>query len=344
MIESGVGWAGHLESAPEFMFAWGRAKANPALYFDLASLTKVVVTNSLLIDLMEREQTSLEDFRNNDLGVYLPSAPESLKKIKIGHVWDHSAGLLPHFYLDPLRSRNAFEGERSALWTYVLDQIDKQGLGATDASVYSDLSFWILGALLETHSGKNLQELWQDFKKKYSLPSNDLVYKPQGEEFAVTEKRHIAGEVNDDNACFLQQIAPHAGLFSTAEALWEWMRLMNDWSKDRPELTSYFRPPHAPSDEKRFWCGWDRPTGEKSLAGEGAHSSEVLGHLGYTGTALWWNPLTMWGGLLLTNRVYPAADQNQTLIRDLRIKFFSLLWHNNREELWKALQNTPLNR
>jgi CubicO group peptidase (beta-lactamase class C family) len=338
MIESGVGFAGKLGSPPEYYLSWGRSKKE-SLFYDLASLTKIILTNSLLLELMLEQKKTLTEFRLLEVGSILKTAPEFIQKMTIASLWDHCSGLKAHFYLDPLKSRSSFKGDRSALWSYVLKQIESE-MGApaeTNSAecVYSDLNFWVLGAVLETYYQKDLRSLWQDFKKKHSLAANDLVLGPVKNNAIPTEKRHQSGVVNDDNAVFMQEIAPHAGLFSTIEAVWEWLNLMNTWVS-RKELEPYF----TPQTKGRFWCGWDRPSSEKTLAGEGADKAVVLGHLGFTGTALWWNPLTKWGGILLTNRVFPSADQNQTEIRDLRIKFFTLLWHNNRKELWKALQET----
>lgn len=335
MIESGTGYAGKLDDRPNYILSWGRSKDNPALFYDLASLTKVVVTNSLLLELCLDLKKTPQELKEFNVGVFLTRAPEPLRKLKFGEVWEHRAGLHSHFHLDPLKSRQAFSGSRTALWDFVLGEISAQGMSDLRECVYSDLDYWVLGAVLETYYKKDLRELWQDYKKKYSLPSNDLMYGPIKEASAPTETRHPEGIVNDDNAFFMQGISPHAGLFSTAEALWEWMRLMQYFYDKFPTLESYF----IPQSDQRFWCGWDRPSEEKTQAGDGAPREEVLGHLGFTGTALWWNPLSRWGGLLLTNRVYPSHNEkSKEAICELRNRFFSVLWHSNREEMWKALQ------
>ncbi|MEZ4815649.1 MAG: serine hydrolase [Bdellovibrionota bacterium] len=336
MIESGTGWAGKLDDRPSHIVAWGRSKASPSLFYDLASLTKVVVTNSLILDLCVDLKKSIGEFRKLSLKDLLPSAPQGLLPLKISSIWDHRAGLKSHFLLDPLKSRQAFKGSREELWDFVLKQVAAEGISHGDETVYSDLDYWVLGAVLETYYKKNLSELWQLYKKKYALPSNDLILGSVAPEAAVpTESRHPSGVVNDDNAFFMQGIAPHAGLFSTAEALWDWMRLMQNFYDKNPEFKEYF----IPVTETRFWCGWDRPSEAKTQAGEGASREEVLGHLGFTGTALWWNPLNKWGALLLTNRVHPShSEESRQEIGDLRVKFFSMLWHVNREELFNAFE------
>lgn len=159
-----------------------------------------------------------------------------------------------------------------------------------------------------------------------------MVFGPLKEHVIPTETRHPAGQVNDDNACFMQEVAPHAGLFSSIDALWDWMLHMQDIYDKDESIRDYFIPQRA----NRFWCGWDRPTGDKSQAGEGASREHVIGHLGFTGTALWWDPSLKLGGILLTNRVYPShSDQSRAEIQALRSEFFSILWVQNKDELWK---------
>lgn len=332
MIDSGEGWLGKLTGTAAHKHAWGKSANNPAQFYDLASLTKIIVTNSLLLELMKDTTLSLDQFREEKIRAYLPLAPKELKDIEIGAVWNHCANFESHFYLDPLKSRSPYNGARPAMWTYILEESAKKLNASQEDCVYSDLDYWVLGAILESYYKQDLRDLWQNYKKKHSLPANDLVYGPVKEFVIPTESRHPAGVVNDDNACFMQGIAPHAGLFGSAEALWAWMLHMQDLHDKDEELRDYF----SPRGTNRFWCGWDRPTGDKSQAGEGASKEHVIGHLGYTGTALWWDPSLKVGGLLLTNRVHPShTEESRKEIQILRSKFFSVLWQHNRDEVWK---------
>lgn len=333
MIESGQGCLGNLKGAPTFSLAWGRSQNDSDLFYDLASLTKVVLTNSLLLQFLKDSKLSVAKFRESQLSSFLKQAPSRLQNLKIGNIWDHRAGMQSHFLLDPLKSRMAYSGDRNALWKFVLEQVSVHLSEDAEEVVYSDLDYWILGALLENFYRKDLRELWQDFKKTHALPSNDLVFGPLKENVIPSETRHSLGVVNDDNACFMQGIAPHAGLFSTKGALWSWMQLMHKFYVEDQEYADFFVPAH----EHRFWCGWDRPSGELTQAGTGASEEHVIGHLGYTGTALWWNPMSGLGGLLLTNRVYPShCEESRQSIKLLRNKFFSVLWASNSRDVWDA--------
>lgn len=339
MIESGQGYLGKLTEEPSFSLAWGRSEKDPELFYDLASLTKVIVTNSLLLQLMQDLGLTLDIFRDTKVSTFIRHLPSSLFELKIGSVWDHTAGLKAHFHLDLLKSRTPYSGTREDMWDFVLEQISEHMGDTQDLVVYSDLDYWILGAVLESHYKKNIQDLWQDFKKKHALPLNDLVFGPLKENVIPTEQRHEPGVVNDDNACFMGGVAPHAGLFATAKAVWSWMQLMQEFYDRESSHRDFFVPQNA----SRFWCGWDRPTDDLTQAGSGASSEQVIGHLGYTGTALWWNPETSLGGVLLTNRVFPSHSEESRLeIKKLRNRFFSVIWAPNPKDLWESFLSQVL--
>jgi len=339
MIESGVACAGSLDQIEaEFHLGWGRAARTKDVFFDLASLTKVIVTSSLLVDYCLSNSINLLAFREKKLATFFPHLKAPLSELTVGQLWDHRSGLKPHIELNTHKNRKCSTLKRQEMWESIFKRIHDDGIQSLPdtETIYSDLNFWVLGALLESLLKKDLSQLWEVFKVKHQLSKNDLIFGPLIRNINVcpTEKRHQEGEVNDDNALFMQQVAPHAGLFGTAVGVWNWLLLMKNWRAKEAALQTYFTPKHS----HRFWCGWDRPTGQDTQAGKGASGETVLGHLGYTGTALWWDPEQSLGAVLLTNRIYPSHQEaSMEEIRHLRVKFFSLLWQNNRRELWKAL-------
>jgi len=142
---------------------------------------------------------------------------------------------------------------------------------------------------------------------------------------AATEDRHALGEVNDDRAFSLGGIASHAGLFGTSADVWKFLQATLECFHAEPKLKSWL----LPQSEQRFFGGWDQPSNPKeSSAGEGWPTG-VIGHLGYTGTALWWHPPTKVGAVLLTNRIYPSDSiESKAVIKELRREFFSCLWQD----------------
>ena len=140
----------------------------------------------------------------------------------------------------------------------------------------------------------------------------------------------VQGFVQDENAFVLGGVAPHAGLFSTAEDLARFSHAMLLCGADlpragvegtpacdailRPETISLFtRRQSAPAATSRA-LGWDTPS-HPSQSGKyfGANS---YGHLGYTGTSLWIDPDRQLSITLLTNRTWPdCANQAIKQIR-----------------------------
>jgi serine-type D-Ala-D-Ala carboxypeptidase len=312
------------------------------LVFDLASLSKVLLTSTLLIDLMEREY-------ENDWGRFLDlNLRDELPEIallpdwvdlKLRSLWEHRSGLPPHFYLSGgADQRMKFEGPRQAQWKRVAGKICEELRTApaqNGETRYSDVGFWPLGLFLENRSGKTLQELWSDWKKRHQLPADDLVFASELRGPVVpTETRHPAGEVNDDNSYWMHSVAPHAGLFGTVSGVEKWIQEIARWTKKNPSLK--FWTHRQESSKSRFWLGWDTASGEiDSQAGSHFASKEVLGHLGWTGTAFWWNPDRNAYGILLTNRTYPVHDaKSQDWIRSLRREFFSDVWQSKAGDRW----------
>jgi serine-type D-Ala-D-Ala carboxypeptidase len=131
--------------------------------------------------------------------------------------------------------------------------------------------------------------------------------------------RIIQGEVQDENAFILGGIAPHAGLFSTAEDLARFAHALLHGGRPilRLETVSLFtRRESAPAGTTRA-LGWDTPSSPSQSGKYFGPSS--YGHLGYTGTSLWIDPERQLSVTLLTNRTWP--DCSNQAIKQVRPKF-----------------------
>jgi CubicO group peptidase (beta-lactamase class C family) len=129
----------------------------------------------------------------------------------------------------------------------------------------------------------------------------------------------IQGEVQDENAYILGGVAAHAGLFSTAQDLAEYVHTLLTGGHPilRPETISLFtRRESAPTGTSRA-LGWDTPSAP-SQSGK-YFSPQSYGHLGYTGTSVWIDPGRQLSITFLTNRTWPDCS-NQS-IKQVRPKF-----------------------
>jgi CubicO group peptidase (beta-lactamase class C family) len=61
----------------------------------------------------------------------------------------------------------------------------------------------------------------------------------------------------------------------------------------------------TPQDDSTILLGWDGKNAEDSSAGR-RMSPNSFGHLGFTGTSIWCDPVRDLVVVLLTNRVYPS--------------------------------------
>ncbi|MGB5153888.1 MAG: serine hydrolase, partial [Candidatus Sulfotelmatobacter sp.] len=192
---------------------------------------------------------------------------------------------------------------------------------------YSDVGFIILGVALERLADESLDRFCQReifaplgmINTTFNPPPEIRAKIPPTADDQTFRKRLIQGEVQDENASVLGGVAPHAGLFSTAEDLAKFAQVMLNQGSPilRPETIALFtRREPAPSSTSRA-LGWDTPSAS-SQSGK-YFSPQSFGHLGYTGTSLWIDPTRQLSITLLTNRTWP--DCSNQAIKQARPKF-----------------------
>ncbi len=276
--------------------------------FDLASLTKVMATTSLVMRHVDagglRLTTTLADV--------LPGWRDSGHcSIHVRHLLDHSAGFPGHVRLyESAAGRAAYE---AAIRTLPLSR------HPGEASEYSDVGFMLLGFLIETWGGASLDE---QFGAVSGLLDGEAIFTPAVSlrpRVAPTEVdpwrgRLLQGEVHDENAAALGGVAGHAGLFGTGPAVGAFARLVLRTFRERtplgsPELMQTFAQSTDTPGSRAL--GWDtmRPT---SSCGTKL-SASAIGHTGFTGTSLWIDPARDLYVAFLTNRVHPTRE-NEALV------------------------------
>jgi len=289
--------------------------ASPAVttasLFDLASLTKVVATTTMAMILYERGLLDLEapvtaivpEFANHD---------GRRREVTLRMLLAHSSGL-PAYEKLFLRA-----GTRKDLLQAAFTTPLAAAPGAR--AEYSDIGFIILGVALERLADESLDAFCQreifgplgmantTFNPARAL--KDSI--PPTADDRTFRQRIIQGEVQDENASVLGGIAPHAGLFSTAEnlALFAHAMLNSGHPILRPATVELFsRRESAPEGTSRA-LGWDTPS---ALSQSGKYfSPRSFGHLGYTGTSLWIDAERQLSITLLTNRTWPDC-QNEAI-------------------------------
>ena len=296
--------------------------------FDVASLTKVVATTAAAMLLVQRGQLDLK----TPLGELLPGfvvgrAPGDLARtVALQHLLAHNSGLPG--YVEFFRTATP----PAALFHACLE-LPLQAAPGTRTE-YSDPGFILLGKALEVLIRADLaswtrREIFQPLGMAATgfCPSPAMCPAiPPTEEDLTFRHRRIQGEVEDENACVLNGVAGHAGLFSNVPDLLRFAGaiLRNAkpaGSEENPSLfdsavLERFAQRQPPEGSSRA-LGWDTPSEPSSTGKHFARHS--IGHLGYSGCSLLIDLDAAFAIVLLTNRTWP--DRQSHLIREIRPLF-----------------------
>jgi len=293
------------------------AAATAATVFDLASLTKVLATTTLLALLVERRQLTVDTPVRQLLPAWNGGDREA---VTIQDLLEHCSGLPAHRrYFETLAGRAAFEAAISR---------EPLAYPPRTASAYSDPGFMLLGFLLHDLAGP-LDEQFERWRAAEAADAEIAFRAVPGwlSRTAPTENdpwrgRLLIGEVHDENAAALGGIAGHAGLFGTAAAVgtcarW-WLRALRgdrEATLSRRTAHVFARQSTVPGSSRAL--GWDTMLPTSSCGTRLSPGS--IGHTGFTGTSLWLDPEQDLYVALLTNRVHPTR-QNEG-IQDVRRAF-----------------------
>jgi CubicO group peptidase (beta-lactamase class C family) len=293
--------------------------------FDLASLTKILGTASLVARLVERGWIGWElPVRALLPELASPPGPE----IRLVHLLSHTAGYAAWApYWERLRDRFGGSAERLAAAPVAARQAAmreevlaaRPEAAAGERAVYSDISFLLLGFALERVTGLPFDraiERWVwaplGLRTLRFRPAAAPAARAVDPRVAATEDSAwrggvLQGQVHDDNCWAMGGYGGHAGAFGTAA---DTLRFGAAWLEGRfvgarVRAEAWARVPSPPGCERT--AGWDTPSGETPAAGHRFRPGSI-GHLGFTGTSLWLDPQAGVAVTLLTNRVHPSRE------------------------------------
>ncbi len=282
--------------------------------FDMASITKPVATATSVLILVERGQVALDA----PVAKYLPNfTGQGRDEVCVKHLLTHTAGLIPDNAIADYQS-----GVETA-WERLYASTIKTSPGTK--FVYSDVSFLLLGKIVEAVSGQSLDQfaksnIYAPLRMGDSgyLPAETL--KPR---IAPTEPRDgvmLRGVVHDPRSALLGGVAGHAGLFSTFDDLARYSQMMlNNGEFEgvrilRPETVYKLTAPHIVETRAEFGqltrtYGFDHHSSYSYNSGD-ALSDSAFGHGGFTGTVLWIDPIRNCFFVFLSNRLHPDGKGN----------------------------------
>jgi len=283
------------------------APTQPDTIFDLASLTKVLATTSLAMQLVDAKRLALSDL----IARWIPEwRGRDREHVTVRALLTHSSGLtawLPFF-----RDYSGRKEFQHAICSLPLEYVpDTQ-------SIYSDLGFILLGFVLEDAGRASFDK--QTSALLGRITSEPLLFNPPSAlraRIAPTELdpwrgRMLVGEVHDENCWALGGASGHAGLFGTAAAVGDFARAMlgalagESTKVAAPETVRMFVTRWGSAGSRAL--GWDTMLQTSSCGTKLAPTA--FGHTGFTGTSLWIDPERGIYVVFLTNRVNPTRDNN----------------------------------
>jgi CubicO group peptidase (beta-lactamase class C family) len=277
--------------------------------FDLASLTKVVATTTVVMELARTMALALDE----PLSAFFTDwRREDRATVTIRDVLEHASGLPARLLDPPPSTRREFEHE---IATIPLECEPRT------RAIYSDLGFILLAFAAADRGGAPLDVLFQRIAGGLGMPrdGNPLAFELTAEQrrlVAPTRPEQVdlrfgqllRGEVHDNYAAALSGVAGHAGLFGTANAVGAFARLALRAARGdnsgpppfTPQLVAQFTTKSTVPSSSRA-LGWDTMLPTSSCGP--LMSPRAFGHVGFTGTSLWIDPERDRYFVLLTNRV-----------------------------------------
>jgi CubicO group peptidase (beta-lactamase class C family) len=301
-----------------------RIEAKLETIYDVASLTKVLVTGLVISKLVESGKLD-PNARIGDLLNEFHSSAHA--EITVNDLVMHTSGLPAWKPLYLLTDDPNLVAEEIARTLPDADQ---------EVVTYSDLNFITLALIAEHIVGSSLSEIAAEFifeplgladtcfnpsshskpriaasekgneyEKQTCIDQGYLDEQPEPGTQNAFRDRMIWGEVHDGNAWFMGGVAGHAGLFSTAEEvlkiaqqfLPKYTRLL------KPETCELFRTNFTKGMNEDRSFAFQLASTEGSTAGT-KMSPESFGHNGFTGTSLWIDPVKERVFVLFTNRTH----------------------------------------
>jgi len=294
------------------------AQVKLSTMYDVASLTKVIVTTTLAEKLVEGDFASPLQL-DAPIERYMPEwangpQPEWRHMVTVRHLLTHTSGLPP--FKEYWRTSKGKEDTLRMIFAEPLEYEPGTRM------VYSDLGVILMGEIIERLTGQTLDELAKEYIFS-PLGMSDSMYKPPKKlwpSIAPTEfdaryrHRLIQGEVHDENAYAMGGVSGHAGVFSTAPDLAAFCQMLLNGGVyahqrilKRATIAQFTAPEELAKDTRTL--GWVVPT-EGSSSGH-YFSRHSFGHTGFTGTSIWIDPDRQVFVVLLTNRVNPTRENHK---------------------------------
>lgn len=278
--------------------------------YDLASVSKVLVTATCILKLIEEGLLSL-NYLVSDI---LPDVVE--KDLTIRHCLTHTSGL-------PSDIANYKQMSKEELLCTCFNTTSI--LPKNSQVIYSDINFIYLGLIIEKLKG-SLQSYAQDvvftpcemIHTGYN-PDTSLITQCASTEYVEARGGVVRGKVHDGKAHIFNGISGHAGVFSTIQDISNFLSMMlnNGKYKGKEILSPYsiglLQTCLTPNLNEHRSIGW--VLSDRSYGLGDYFSSHTIFHTGFSGTSILIDFDKKIAASVLSNRVHPSRTNRKFYTR-----------------------------
>ncbi|MGL5956204.1 MAG: serine hydrolase domain-containing protein [Brevinema sp.] len=288
----------------EYFGEFGKQDSIDGLLYDIASLTKVIVTILIL---------KLDELKTLDINHYIVFYLNQFKNTSL----TLKDLLFHHSGMNNFMVNNEHTKEDLLATIYQIECTQKE-------LIYSDINFIILGEVLEQIGG--FEKLLEEYLF-YPLNMNETIFNPlkifSQERIVKTETRsdrgEIWGEVHDYKSYFMQGVSGHAGIFSSIKDLAIFTKAILEKRIITSKTIQKFNQKLFGNNEVRT-LGWLL---KDSVDQMGLYTGKAIFHTGFTGCSILLSFETKEIGVLLTNRICPMRNNDK--IFEFRKDFHNLI-------------------
>lgn len=326
-----------------------KIKVNSETMFDLASNTKMYVTNYALQKLVYEKKIDINDKISKFFPEFMDKEDDLIKgknDLTIKDLLMHQGGFPadPQYHNDNYDKDDGIKNEKNDLFSQDMDKTLEMILKTLleyhpgEKNLYSDVDYMLLGAIVEKVSGLRLDHYFnENFAKPLGL--RHTLFNPLENGFKKTDtaatelhgntrdgvvdfknirKDTVWGEVHDEKAYYaMDGISGHAGLFSNSKELAKLANIMlNDGKYEN--LTFWDKKTQdlfltENKNNPSYGLGWRKMgEGRYAWAFSNLASNKTYGHTGWTGTLSLIDPVENMVVILLTNKKNsPLIDKNE---------------------------------
>lgn len=300
-IVPGVSYA-YLHNSQVEIMVYGNAEVIPkvkqlkwGMLYDMASLTKVVGTTTVILKMIEQGKITLDDQVSDHIQLFKD------RRVTVRHLLTHTSAISGY-----IPNRNQLPPDQ------LLVALDSLSVGDwfDQKVVYTDVGLIMLGQIIEKFYQAPVQKVIQD-EVLTPLGLIESTFNPNKKDCVPTEltvdRGLIQGEVHDPKAFILKEHCGSAGLFMSLNDLIKFAQwILGITSNDllqRPTIDSLFKD--WTTHHLGRSLGWDLRFSPDN--------TPWIYHTGYTGTYILLSKRRQEGLIVLTNRVHPQAS-NQAFL------------------------------